>query len=287
MNSRRQVGSPTSTWARSSLTLTGSRTVGRRSQTPSSATNRRPHPAHASSPTSRSTALAQSGQPTRGGSAELIDDLVVDLVHAADRRLPAKEPIDPLGRRRSELRQERGVAQQPQHSLDERRPVVLRDQEAATSVVHHLSERGDTEGDDGLAAGHRFLRRQRKPLEERGKHEDVCQIEDRNLFGLRDVAGKYYGPGEAELADQRLEVGPQRSRADPDQSDGLGRGALDLGERLDEKERILSMDERSQAEKDPLALEAVARDERGISRRRRVLRAHAAIYDRHMIRPQF
>src|SRR6266478_8746272 len=286
MKSRRHVGSPASTWTRSSLTLTDSRTVGRRSQTPASSTKRRRHPGHAGSPASAPTVLPQSGQRTRAGSGELIHDLLVDLAHAVHGHVPAEVPIDSLRRRRAEFGEERGVAQQLQDPLDEPCPVVLGDEEPAASVIHHLPERGHPEGDDRLAAGHRLLRRQRKAFEELRKYENVRQVEDPDLLRLGYVPREDHGAVEAELPDERGEFAAQRPGADPDERDRLGGGTPDLRERLEEEKWVLAVDEGSKAQENSLALEAVARLEGRVFRHRRVLRPHAAVHDGHVIRAQ-
>src|SRR5215831_7648373 len=109
MKSRRQVGRPASTWARSSLTFTASRDAGRRSQTPPSGANGRRHPWHSVSAPSGPTSLPQSGQRTRGGSACPIDDLLIHLEHAAHGHVPAEIPIHALRGGGAESREERAV----------------------------------------------------------------------------------------------------------------------------------------------------------------------------------
>src|SRR4030095_1116071 len=136
------------------LTFTVARSAGSRSQTPPSATKPRPHPSHDGWPTRGPTTLPQSGQRRRGGSAESIDDLLIDLEHPTHGHVPAKCPVHARAGGGAEPREELAVAQQGEHSLNERAPVVPGHEESRRSVVHHLAERRHAEGDDPLGAGH-------------------------------------------------------------------------------------------------------------------------------------
>jgi hypothetical protein len=218
-------------------------------------------------------------------ASPLIEDVFVRLVNLAHGAVPAEVALDAVGRSGAEARAQRGVAQERHHPFDEGRAVVRLDEEARGALVHHLGQRGDTERDDGLAARHRLLRRQGEPLEERREDEDVGEVQHGDLVGLGQIAGEDHRAFEPEAAHQRLELRAHRARAHPHERDVRPRRAPDLGEGLDQENRILSRDKRAEREEDALSGDAPAARERLVARRLRVLGPDPAIDDAHVIGP--
>ena len=109
--------------------------------------------------------------------------------------------IHALGSRGAEAGADLRLPQQTHHAVGEGRAVVRLDQEARAAVLDHLAERRRAESNHRLAARHGLLRRERESLEERGKNEDVGEVQHGNLVGLGQVAGEDHRALEAEFQD--------------------------------------------------------------------------------------
>ena len=157
------------------------------------------------------------------------------------------------------------------------------DEKARAAVLDHLAQRGGTESHHGLAARHRLLGGQGKALEQRGEHEDVGEVEHGHLVRLGEIAGEDHRAVESELLHQRLQLGPEGARPDPDQAHVVARGAADLREGLDEEGGILPRHQGSEGEEHSLPRDVPAPGEGLVPGPRCVLRPYPAVDDLHVI----
>src|SRR4030095_5220849 len=91
------------------------------------------------------------------------------------------------------------------------------------------------------------------------------------------------GASDPEPLHQRLQLGPERARSDPDQAHVVAGGAADLREGLDEEGGILPRDQGSEGEEHALARDVPAPGEGLVARPRRVLRPYPAVDDLDVI----
>src|SRR4030095_11595919 len=91
------------------------------------------------------------------------------------------------------------------------------------------------------------------------------------------------GASDPEPLHQRLQLGPERARSDPDQAHVVAGGAADLREGLDEEGGILPRDQGSEGEEHAPARDVPAPGEGLVARPRRVLRPYAAVDDLDVI----